>query len=626
MRRALLIALLLVAAGLGRQIVAQRAAGLKAAIINSKHDFRATSTAAIKSAAGQDACVFCHTPHNAAPSTPYLWNKAPSTHDFPGYTSSTMQSPVSFIRPQDASKLCLSCHDGTIALGETVNEGTIPFVGASLLPASSPSNLAGDQTLANDHPFGMAPQPGAEMTLPPAADAVHLDASGRVQCTSCHDPHVENIDTTTGKFLVKSNAASNLCLSCHQKAGWSASAHRMPPDASEDAKYTANQGAHTGYIGVSRNGCESCHRPHAPQVAERLVKFPEENTCFQCHDGSVANRNIKADFLSKTYKHPVLVTPSVHDASENPNSAAHPLPETSAGMTRHAECADCHNPHYANNSTALPPLVSGALLGVKGQSDGNSYLRTAANEYEICFKCHGDSANKPQSLDMGTAGIGYGRNPQRQFNAGNLNAYNTRLEFTMSASFHPVTRARNLSTAEVPSLRPGGMVTPAGSPMSPAHPLSSGSLIYCSDCHNSDTGRNLSDGSSGAAGPHGSNIPHLLERQNALEPPPAVAGGSAVGVPFTTSNYALCDKCHDVNGSILQDRSFTKHREHVQDERAACSTCHDAHASAAPMLVNFDRSIVSANGNGVLQYTRTGPGHGTCSLKCHGQDHNAYAY
>src|SRR6185312_7300175 len=122
-------------------------------------------------------------------------------------------------------------------------------------------------------------------------------------------------------------------------------------------------------------------------------------------------------------------TPSVHDASEGPNSALHALPETSSAVARHAECADCHNGHAANNSSAQPPQVSGPLLGVPGQSAANSYLPRSNSEYEICFKCHGDSANKPQLFDSGTAGIGYGRNPQRQYDLGNLNRYNTRMEF-----------------------------------------------------------------------------------------------------------------------------------------------------------------------------------------------------
>jgi predicted CXXCH cytochrome family protein len=77
---------------------------------------------------------------------------------------------------------------------------------------------------------------------------------------------------------------------------------------------------------------------------------------------------------------------------------------------------------------------------------------------------------------------------------------------------------------------------------------------------------------------------------------------------------------------VLADRSFKKHELHVVEQRTACSTCHDPHASAGPMLVNFDRSIVAPNSQGVLQFTRISPGHGTCSLRCHGEDHNSFSY
>jgi predicted CXXCH cytochrome family protein len=622
-RASIVIAIVLAAGGVAGIIHAQTNA--KSSIINSKHDFRTTSSAQIRSATGQDACVFCHTPHNAAPGS-YLWNHKLSTRDFPVYSSSTLQSTVTPIQPQDVSKLCLSCHDGTIALGDTVNDGSIAFAQGNgyALPSTSASNLAGDQTFANDHPFGFVPRLSTETINPSGLDPVRLDKSGKLQCNSCHDPHKEDADPITRKFLVKSNQASAVCLTCHQKIGWDTSAHNLPPDLTEDGRYTQVQGAHTGYAGIRNNGCESCHRPHAPQVAQRLMKQPEEGVCFQCHDGSVATRNIKAEFTGKAYRHPALTTPSSHDAAEDPNSAAHPLPETSMGQARHAECADCHNSHAANTITAQPPLVSGALTGVKGQSTGNTLVPRAINEYEVCFKCHGDSANKPQSLDVGTAGTGYGRNPQRQFDAGNPNAYNTRLEFTQGISFHPVTRARNLSTAEVPSLR-SNMISPGGAPLA-GRVLSGGSQIYCGDCHNNDSGRNLGNSGTGPSGPHGSNLAHLLERSNALEPPPATPGSNSSGVSYTLSNYALCDKCHDVQNSVLADRSFGRHSLHVQGERAACSTCHDPHASSSAMLVNFDRSVVAPNRSGILQFTRTGVGHGTCSLQCHGANHNNLSY
>ena len=549
--------------------------GKISALLNSKHDFRATSHAVIRSVSGKDACVFCHTPHNSNPGT-YMWNQKLPTAQFPAYTSTTLVSSVAPIQPQDVSKLCLSCHDGTIALGDTVNDGLFQFVQGSAytLPASSASNLGAHNGFTDDHPFGFVPAHTSEIKPLTGAGPVLLDGAGKVQCTSCHDPHQENLDPTTGKFLVTRNAESALCLTCHVQAGWENSLHRMPPDPNEDVKYTAAQGAHTGYVGVKNNGCECCHRPHSPATAQRLVKFVEATTCYMCHDGSVTTLNIEGEFLAKTYHHPVQITPSVHDASECPTSTLHPLPETSRGTPRHAACADCHNSHFANNTSAQPPLVNGTLLGVKGQSTVNTYILQSSNEYEICFKCHADSANKPQSTDFSVVGIGYGRDPKRTFEASGPNRFNTRLEFQFSPSFHPVTRPRNLSTGlggDVPSLR-RQPITSGGSPMANRQ-LSSTAYIYCSDCHNNDTGRNLGI-SGGPMGPHGSNLPHLLERASSLEPPPGRPGASSAGVAYTLTDYALCDKCHDVEGSVLRDQSFTYHGIHVRGANAACSTCH----------------------------------------------------
>lgn len=629
LRLMVVVAIVLMAGALGVKL---RAVVNMSTIVNSKHDFRPTSTAPIRassvsaSSSTNGPCEYCHTPHHA-PSGAYLLNTAPTNQQFSTYSSTTMQATVTQIQPQDASKLCLTCHDGTVALSDVITPGGFGAVQGSspaLAPTSS-SNLASMHGYSDDHPFGFVPVQGAEIQNPPPGDKVHLDGSGKVQCTSCHEPHQEFIDSTQGNFLVKSNSDSAICLTCHQKQGWNLSAHRLPPDPVEDLKYTSAEGAHTGYIGVSRNGCESCHQPHSPQTGERLLKRPEENTCFQCHDGTVVRLNLKNELVSKAYRHPVMVTPSMHDDSESPMSARFPMPERAASTPRHAECADCHNPHYAqatpHGSIAQPPAVTPPLLGVKGESLGNGYLPQSMNEYEICFKCHADSANKPQSFDTSAAGIGYGRNPKRQGDVSNPNAFNARVEFTTGASYHPVTRPRN---ASVPSLRPY-VLDGAGTSIT-TRPLSAGSLIYCTDCHNNDSGRNLGAAGSGPTGPHGSNIPHLLERQNMLEPVPGVAGLATAGVPYSIANYGLCDKCHDVQGSILRDLSFKNHSQHVVNDGAACATCHAAHAAPSPALINFDLSIVGPNSQGQVSFINTGPGHGTCNLMCHGTDHVNVSY
>lgn len=74
------------------------------------------------------------------------------------------------------------------------------------------------------------------------------------------------------------------------------------------------------------------------------------------------------------------------------------------------------------------------------------------------------------------------------------------------------------------------------------------------------------------------------------------------------------------------NQSFKEHEEHIREASAACSTCHDPHASQAPMLINFDRSIVGPSSSGRLEYHRTGFRTGECYLTCHGQDHNPKSY
>jgi hypothetical protein len=264
--------------------------------------------------------------------------------------------------------------------------------------------------------------------------------------------------------------------------------------------------------------------------------------------------------------------------------------------------------------------VTPPILGVRGQSTANTFLPQASNEFEICFKCHADSRNKPQSTDTGTGGIGFGRNARRQYDIGTPNAYNTRIEFTTAVSSHPVALPGTVSAAEVPSLRTN-MVSLNGNPIS-TRPLGPTTQIYCSDCHNNDTGRQTVDGGTAPAGPHASNFPHLLERSLVMEPPPATPGGNSGGLGgYSTNNFMLCAKCHDLSVVMSSSSTFPLHREHMQ-EGASCDTCHSPHSSGAQMLVNFDTSITSAN----PVWTRTAPGQGTCTLSCHGESHNAARY
>lgn len=89
-------------------------------IKDTKHNLSVSGPGQFKSLDETRICIFCHTPHTAQPKKP-LWN-----HDLSAVTNyRTYQSPTFdaavwggfSITIDGDSKLCLSCHDGTVALG-----------------------------------------------------------------------------------------------------------------------------------------------------------------------------------------------------------------------------------------------------------------------------------------------------------------------------------------------------------------------------------------------------------------------------------------------------------------------------------------------------------------------------
>ena len=155
-------------------------------IENTPHDLSAIS--------GGNTCSFCHTPHSAVSGTP-LWNHKLSDAVYSIYKSSSLEANVG--QPTGSSKLCLSCHDGTVALTETISSGLTG--GAYIEPGAA--NLGTD--LSDDHPISFIYSPAlaiedtqlrSPLTLP---EQLKLDKSGELQCTTCHDPH----NNQYGKFL-----------------------------------------------------------------------------------------------------------------------------------------------------------------------------------------------------------------------------------------------------------------------------------------------------------------------------------------------------------------------------------------------------------------------------------------
>jgi predicted CXXCH cytochrome family protein len=191
-------------------------------IVGSAHDFSDDGWA------GGEICIACHTPHNADISVgdAPLWNHAVTNKVFALYTSPTLDAAVA--QPDGSSKLCLSCHDGTVALDSFgTTTGTLFMSGAEAVGADE---------LSNDHPISFVYDTalaGADGSLFDPADTTRtitvgagadskqgtLDAvmllGGKLQCASCHDVHNK---FTNGPVLLKiANTGSALCLTCHNK-------------------------------------------------------------------------------------------------------------------------------------------------------------------------------------------------------------------------------------------------------------------------------------------------------------------------------------------------------------------------------------------------------------------------
>ncbi len=509
----------------------------------------------VKSSQETRICIFCHTPHHATSSQP-LWSREVSALTiYIPYASATLRSKPQ--QPRGPSRLCLSCHDGTIAMGLLAGganlDQSMPVMPADVDPAKNP-NLGTD--LSNDHPISMSylAETSSEFNSPALLQqqGVKLSEGTYVECTSCHDPH----NNENGNFLVRNVSVQRdaLCTTCHAKSGWSDpdSVHR-----SGGGRYPTVQPT------VAASGCVSCHRPHTAEQAEHLLKRSpgegEESTCLaSCHRSSPYN-DIWSEFNARTYTHPVKLSGSAHKANE-------PLPLRTE--RKHVECVDCHNPHQAGwrsaplgaSSPQLPPAskapeIDGPLRGVRGVDQyGAAEVPAARNEYEICFRCHAGSA----ASDF--IGISY-LPPLRVFRQ-----YDESQRFSQSnPSYHPITADRQ-GTGQ--SLLVEYQTTMY--------------RIYCSDCHH----------------PHGSNEPHLLRAQNwDVVPSPVV-------------DYPLCFRCHDPNflmNPMASPRSATValHRNHVigphdngATGRATCSACHDPHGvplstGANPVnaahLINFDK-------------------------------------
>ena len=237
-------------------------------IIGTYHDLSSTG---VGSAYGINEkhnriCIFCHAPHSTlAPTNALtksggvnyvpLWNHGDgsgnltlaTTWTMYGHGTVTIGDPndpnsntsmwgtawQNTVQPGGVSKLCLSCHDGSIAIsaygnykGSTVSsqDSTDIMKIASRAQIGLATNTVGD--LSNHHPIGFVYQTAFNYDSQLADPTIVLYGTmrikdvlynGQMECVTCHDVHNSKNAPGAEKFLWKSDQHSALCLTCHLK-------------------------------------------------------------------------------------------------------------------------------------------------------------------------------------------------------------------------------------------------------------------------------------------------------------------------------------------------------------------------------------------------------------------------
>jgi hypothetical protein len=199
-------------------------------VVSTVHNLSVTGPGEIRSLTETEVCKFCHIPHNAIEPEP-LWGHGLSEvqqYEVPAVRAEVTGQSLA-PQPDGSSRLCLSCHDGTVALGEVAGERMpIPVVGEQRLRPGRRGYIGTD--LTGSHPIsfvvsdGLQEAMGSErdMRLKPVAVIgsdrdVKLDKNNKMQCTTCHDPHSDQFyqEGRVPRFWVKPSV-EGVCLTCHE--------------------------------------------------------------------------------------------------------------------------------------------------------------------------------------------------------------------------------------------------------------------------------------------------------------------------------------------------------------------------------------------------------------------------
>jgi predicted CXXCH cytochrome family protein len=440
-----------------------------------------------------------------------------------------------------------------------------------------------------------------------------------------------------------------------------------------------------GPYSMTTDKCGICHRTHTAKASNLLAKGSQNSgsqstLCLACHNGTGAEPNVVAQYglvrpindrdQRDYYSHDAVdATPVTQHTQSQLNEFGSVDGLATPPLNRHSECSDCHNPHKATASATRDATqntdgwgVSGRLTGVSGVEVQNSRVAGAApisytfldgdtklvtREYQVCFKCHSGFTTLKPNDDITNTPSKYALDKAVEFNPAN-------------PSFHPIEAPGKNNTAAMDASLHGASDYKLWD-------FNVGSTIRCLNCHASSTTPETPLPQPGSVlAPHTSSNRGILIRnyQDRVLKPMSPTDPLAA---YSSGDFALCYVCHGqapfgppdatTAADAASQTNFKYHSKHLTGVagkgspgtdidtagdgggNAICAECHfrlhsttnkvgaqvlTGDQSTGSRLVNFAPNVTAFGG--VISWTSTGTGSGSCTLTCHTVAHNNVSY